>query len=62
MSNMSKEIGLTGFFSSLTAGLATGTRALPVLFTKKASDLLLDIMLGFSAGVMRADSRVVCQF
>jgi len=27
---------------------------LPVLFTKKVSDRLLDVMLGFSAGVMLA--------
>jgi len=54
MSNMSTEIVLTGFFSSLAAGLATGTRALPVLFTKKASDLLFKVILGFSAGVMQA--------
>jgi len=51
---MSTEIVLTGFFSSLAAGLATCTKALLMLFTTKASDLLLDVMLGFSAGVMRA--------
>jgi len=43
-----------GFIASLLAGLATGAGALPVLFTKKVSDKLLDIMLGFSAGVMLA--------
>ena len=36
------------------AGLATGVGALPILFTKKVSDRLLDVLLGFSAGVMLA--------
>lgn len=43
-----------GLAASLLAGLATGAGALPVLFTKKVSDRLLDIMLGFSAGIMLA--------
>jgi len=43
-----------GSAASLLAGLATGAGALPVLFTKKVSDRMLDIMLGFSAGVMLA--------
>ena len=43
-----------GSAASLLAGLATGAGALPVLFTKKVSDKMLDIMLGFSAGVMLA--------
>jgi len=51
---MIEEIIWLGFMASLTAGLATGAGALPVLFTKKVSDRLLDIMLGFSAGVMLA--------
>ncbi|MEM2254715.1 MAG: ZIP family metal transporter [Candidatus Bathyarchaeia archaeon] len=38
----------------MLAGLATGAGALPVLFTKNVSDKLLDVMLGFSAGVMLA--------
>jgi len=45
---------LLGSLASLAAGLATGAGALPVLFTKKVSDRLLDVMLGFSAGVMLA--------
>ena len=45
---------LTGMIASFLAGLATGVGALPVLFTKKVSDRLLDVMLGFSAGVMLA--------
>ena len=40
--------------ASLLAGLATGAGALPVLFTRRVSDRLLDIMLGFAAGVMLA--------
>jgi ZIP family zinc transporter len=51
---MSAEIIWTGFAASLIAGLATGAGALPVLFTKRISDKLLDAMLGFSAGVMLA--------
>jgi ZIP family zinc transporter len=51
---MSLEIIWLGLIASLTAGLATGAGALPVLFTKRVSDKLLDVMLGFSAGVMLA--------
>ena len=51
---MSWEIIWLGSAASLLAGLATGAGALPVLFTKKVSDKMLDIMLGFSAGVMLA--------
>jgi ZIP family zinc transporter len=43
-----------GFLASLAAGLATGLGAVPVLFTKRASERLLDAMLGFAAGVMLA--------
>jgi ZIP family zinc transporter len=51
---MSTETILLGIAASSIAGLATGAGALPVLFTKKVSDRLLDIMLGFSAGIMLA--------
>ncbi len=51
---MIEETILLGSAASLAAGLATGAGALPVLFTKKVSDRLLDVMLGFSAGVMLA--------
>jgi ZIP family zinc transporter len=51
---MNVEIIWFGFAASLLAGLATGAGALPVLFTKRVSDRLLDVMLGFSAGVMLA--------
>ena len=40
--------------ASFLAGLATGAGAIPVLFTRRISDRLLDVMLGFSAGVMLA--------
>jgi ZIP family zinc transporter len=40
--------------ASVVAGLATGAGALPVLFTRKVSDRLMGVMLGFSAGVMQA--------
>ncbi len=45
---------ILGALASLIAGLATGAGALPVLFVKKVSDRFLDVMLGFSAGVMLA--------
>jgi len=51
---MIEETILLGSVASLAAGLATGAGALPVLFTTKVSDRLLDVMLGFSAGVMLA--------
>ncbi len=51
---MDAEIIWYGLVASLLAGLATGAGALPVLFTKRISDRLLDVMLGFSAGVMLA--------
>jgi ZIP family zinc transporter len=51
---MSTEIIWLGIAASSIAGLATGAGALPVLFIKKVSDRLLDIMLGFSAGIMLA--------
>lgn len=51
---MNGEIIWLGSVASLLAGLATGAGALPVLFIKKFSDKLLDVMLGFSAGVMLA--------
>lgn len=54
MQNMIENIILIGTVASLAAGLATGVGSLPVLFTKRVSDRLLDIMLGFSAGVMLA--------
>ena len=54
MERMIEDIILLGALASVVAGLATGAGALPVLFTKKVSDRLLDVMLGFSAGVMLA--------
>ena len=45
---------ILGSLASLIAGLATGAGALPILFVRKVSDRLLDVMLGFSAGVMLA--------
>jgi len=51
---MSTETILLGIAASSIAGLATGAGALPVLFTEKVSVRLLDIMLGFSAGIMLA--------
>jgi ZIP family zinc transporter len=43
-----------GLVASLAAGLATGAGAIPIFFTKRISDKLLDTLLGFSAGVMLA--------
>lgn len=45
-----------GLLASLAAGLSTGLGALPVLLLKKVSDKVLDVMLGFAAGVMLAAS------
>jgi ZIP family zinc transporter len=51
---MNLDVIWLGSVASLLAGLATGAGALPILFTRKVSDRLLDIMLGFSAGIMLA--------
>lgn len=53
---MNVEIVRLGLTASLLAGLATGAGAIPILFFRKISDRLLDIMLGFAAGVMLAAS------
>jgi len=50
------DIILIGLMASLVAGLATGVGALPVLLFKDISDKVLDVMLGFAAGVMLAAS------
>jgi ZIP family zinc transporter len=47
---------LLGSFASLLAGLATGVGALPILFVRRLSDPVQDVMLGFAAGVMLAAS------
>jgi ZIP family zinc transporter len=52
--HISAEIIWLGIAASSIAGLATGVGAVPVLFTKNVSDRLLDVMLGFSAGIMLA--------
>jgi len=41
-----------GFSASLAAGLATGVGALPAAFAARATNKMLDAMLGFAAGVM----------
>ena len=51
---MDAEVIWLGLTASLLSGLATGAGALPVLFTRRVSDRVLDVMLGFSAGVMLA--------
>ena len=51
---MNGDIVWLGTIASLVAGLATGFGALPVLFTRRVSDKLLDTMLGFASGVMLA--------
>jgi len=45
---------LMGIAGTLLTGLATGVGAVPVLFTTRVSDRLLDALLGFAAGVMLA--------
>jgi len=51
---MNGDIVWLGTVANLATGLATGAGTLPVLFTKRVSDRLLDVMLGFAAGVMLA--------
>ena len=53
---MSEHLGLIalGFSASLAAGLASGLGALPAVFMTRASDKLMDGLLGFAAGVMLA--------
>ncbi|MCD6380963.1 MAG: ZIP family metal transporter [Candidatus Odinarchaeota archaeon] len=48
------DIILIGSLASLLAGLATSIGALPIFFMRGISDRLLDVMLGFSAGIMLA--------
>ncbi len=43
-----------GMGASLAAGLATGAGSIPIFFTRNVSRKLLDILLGFAAGVMLA--------
>lgn len=45
---------MLGFLASLSAGLATGVGALPIFFSRNISKKILDICLGFAAGVMLA--------
>ena len=45
---------LMGVVGTLLTGLFTGIGALPILFTKNVTERVLDVMLGFSAGVMLA--------
>ena len=47
-------VWLLGTLFSLFAGLATGVGALPIFFTRKISDKLQDVLMGFGAGVMLA--------
>lgn len=50
---------LAGLLASVLAGLATGVGALPILFWKQGPGRVLDVMLGFAAGVMLA-AAVFC--
>ncbi len=43
-----------GFTASLLAGLATGAGALPMILVKRVPESMLDVLLGFAAGVMLA--------
>ncbi|MCS7282112.1 MAG: ZIP family metal transporter [Anaerolineae bacterium] len=45
---------LMGVVATVLTGLATGLGALPVLFTRRVSERLLDALMGFAAGVMLA--------
>ncbi len=48
------EIVYIGFAWSLAAALATGAGALPAFLVKNISDNIMDVLLGFAAGVMLA--------
>ena len=48
------EILLYGILASTAAGLASGVGALPALAVKEVSRRVLNVMLGFAAGVMLA--------
>lgn len=48
------ELFYIGFTASLLAGLATGAGALLVTLVKSVPDSVLDVLLGFAAGVMLA--------
>ncbi len=50
------DLILVGFMASLIAGTATTLGAIPILLGRDISDLTMDIMLGFAAGVMLAAS------
>lgn len=45
---------MKGLLATIATGLASGLGALPVLFTNRVSERLLDALLGFAAGVMLA--------
>ena len=45
-----------GFVGSLIAGLATGLGAIPVFFVRKVPQKVIDVLLGFSVGIMLAAS------
>jgi len=47
-----EELIAVGFGASLVAGLATGLGSLPAAFLTRASDRLMDGLLGFAGGVM----------
>ncbi|MFN3763377.1 MAG: hypothetical protein ACK4WK_09290 [Anaerolineae bacterium] len=45
---------LMGIVGTVATGFATGVGALPVLFTRRVQERMLDALLGFAAGVMLA--------
>ncbi len=49
-----ENLVLLGVIASLAAGLATGIGSLPIFFTRNISKGILDVLLGFAAGVMLA--------
>lgn len=50
----SQNVITIGIIASILAGTATGLGAIPIFFTRRISNKMLDIMLGFAAGVMLA--------
>lgn len=54
LEGLSDNIILLGLLASLAAGLATGLGAVPIFFTSNVSKKVLNVMLGFAAGIMLA--------
>lgn len=52
--NLISNTFFVGILASIAAGLMTGLGSIPIFFTKNISQRMLDLLLGFAAGVMLA--------